>query len=64
MNFLGLILFLAGVIGCILAIGVTALYTVINGDKYGCAKKTRKEGLYIFGTPLIVGAILIIVSLI
>lgn len=60
---IGLTLFLAGAIGCIMVIGMSVLYTIINGDKYGAAKQTRKEGLCIFGTPLIIGAILIIVSL-
>lgn len=59
---IGLIFIGAGLIGCALVVLTTEAYTQRNGDKYGAARDTRKEGLCVFGTPLVIGVIISIIE--
>lgn len=58
MKGIGYAFLFVGLFGCLIVIASTALYAVIRGDKYGSAKKTCKEGLYLFA-PLLIAGILI-----
>lgn len=59
---IGIILLLAGLFGCAIALFVSYSYQSLNGDKYGAAKDTRKQLLALFGTPAAIGAAILLVQ--